>query len=245
MREDEALQGPVCMLSKHRVPGTGLRLRNPACSGADFVPGGGCLTCCRHRERGVSWTLCGWGSLRCSTGLGWCLVDVYVFGIFLPSLLRWWEASWGSWVMATLAAGGFFQPRQLLHKDSGSLPQLHKESSSKRSESSKDMRSPSSHSSISGSSSYSGSADCSSPTFTISLLGLPSLYCWHCIPSLCFDVSCTPPKPESEKETQKIVRLDKMSAPEVVTTHTKTNQTKKNETNTNKVVANDQHLCFR
>lgn len=61
----------------------------------------------------------------------------------LPSALRWLEAKSGvPWVVLT--ARGFFQPLQLLHSDSGSLPQLHRESSSNRSESSNDMRSPSS-----------------------------------------------------------------------------------------------------
>lgn len=61
----------------------------------------------------------------------------------LPSALRWLDAKSGvPWVVLT--ARGFFQPLQLLHSDSGSLPQLHRESSSNRSESSNDMRSPSS-----------------------------------------------------------------------------------------------------
>ena len=64
-----------------------------------------------------------------------------------PSPLRWLDASWGNWLTAWVARG-FFHPRQLLHSDSGSLPQLHSESSSNLSESSNDIRSPSSHSNI-------------------------------------------------------------------------------------------------
>lgn len=50
--------------------------------------------------------------------------------------------------------GGFFHPLQLLHRLSGSELQLQRESSSKRSESSKLNRSPSSHSSIAAATSF-------------------------------------------------------------------------------------------
>ena len=73
---------------------------------------------------------------------------IIIYNKFLPSALRWFDANKGV-LWAVLVIRGFFQPLQLLHSDSGSLPQLQRESSSKRSESSKDMRSASSiHSNI-------------------------------------------------------------------------------------------------